>query len=302
MYSAALTSALLPKMVRLPRYLPLSRLMGASPARAAIFFLLSCPSSGSLARSVQALTGPIPLNVLKRFSFSLHRGVFLITPLMSLPVLSIHVASHSMWASLSGFVQDGAIKRRFFSSVSIWTSCLLRATRACNLWASAFLRGRITSPNRAMISASIASVLDSFPRALAKSRICLGLTTTTLRLPEYTHFNKRNLVSSRGFQRHERKLQRGKKTGDTYSPLLIIGKTLPDVIRSYEDFEGVLCYVDPSKLFHQCSSLRDAGSRCGPGSCSSLYGERCDDPRSRTRSYVSRGSRSATPFCNREQV
>ena len=76
MYSAALTSALPPKIVRFPRYLPLSRLNGARPAKALIFFRLSCPSSGSRARSMEAFTGPIPLTLLRRFSFSLHKGSF----------------------------------------------------------------------------------------------------------------------------------------------------------------------------------------------------------------------------------
>ena len=186
MYRAARTSALPAKIVRLPRYLPLSRLMGASPARAAIFFLFNCPSSGSRARRVQALTGPIPLKVLRRFSFSLHRGVFLIRLLMSFPTLLIHWASHAMWTSISAFVQEEALWRRFFSSVSIWTSCLLLATRACNLWASASFKGRtsglITSPNRAITSASMASVFASLPVAFAKSRTCFGLMTTTLSL------------------------------------------------------------------------------------------------------------------------
>ena len=43
MYSADLTSALPPKIVRFPRCLPLSRLMGARPARAADPLLVELP-------------------------------------------------------------------------------------------------------------------------------------------------------------------------------------------------------------------------------------------------------------------
>ena len=50
-----------PKIVRLPRNLPLSRLNGATPTKAATSRRLSWPSSGIWARSNAAVRGPTPL-------------------------------------------------------------------------------------------------------------------------------------------------------------------------------------------------------------------------------------------------
>src|SRR3954452_21387808 len=60
MYRQARRVALPPPTVRLPRILPLSRLNGATPTRAAAWRRVSEPSSGSSASSVRALTGPTP--------------------------------------------------------------------------------------------------------------------------------------------------------------------------------------------------------------------------------------------------
>src|SRR3954454_6148726 len=58
MYRQARRVALPPPTVRLPRILPLSRLNGATPTRAAAWRRVSEPSSGSSAGRVRALTGP----------------------------------------------------------------------------------------------------------------------------------------------------------------------------------------------------------------------------------------------------
>src|SRR5690349_15943571 len=60
MYRHARRAALPPQIARLPRILPLSRLNGATPTRAAACRRVSEPSSGSSAKSVRALTGPTP--------------------------------------------------------------------------------------------------------------------------------------------------------------------------------------------------------------------------------------------------
>src|SRR3954453_22393503 len=60
MYRQARRVALPPPAVRLPRILPLSRLNGATPTRAAAWRRVSEPSSGSSASRVRALTGPTP--------------------------------------------------------------------------------------------------------------------------------------------------------------------------------------------------------------------------------------------------
>src|SRR5438094_8722375 len=60
MYRQARRVALPPPTVRLPRILPLSRLNGATPTRAAAWRRVREPSSGNSASSVRALTGPTP--------------------------------------------------------------------------------------------------------------------------------------------------------------------------------------------------------------------------------------------------
>ena len=76
-----------------------------------------------------------------------------------------------------------ALARRFFSAVSISTSCRRRVKMAANICVCASGRGRgsgrSTSAKCASTWASRASVLAHCPVALAKSRTCRGLTTTT---------------------------------------------------------------------------------------------------------------------------
>src|SRR3954451_15221940 len=60
MYRHARNAAPPPQIARLPRILPLSRLNGATPTRAAAWRRVREPSSGSSASSVRALTGPTP--------------------------------------------------------------------------------------------------------------------------------------------------------------------------------------------------------------------------------------------------
>ena len=59
-YRMALTSARPPQIMRLPLDRLLSRLNGATPTRAAIFFRSRLPSSGKRPSSVAAATGPMP--------------------------------------------------------------------------------------------------------------------------------------------------------------------------------------------------------------------------------------------------
>ena len=69
-YSPARTGARPPQQARVPRKVPLSRLKGATPTRAAMAFRSSVPSSGSSRMRVAAVTGPIPLTVRSRASAS----------------------------------------------------------------------------------------------------------------------------------------------------------------------------------------------------------------------------------------
>ena len=60
MYKAARTWARPPHVVRVPRRVPLSRLNGATPTRAAMRWRLKAPNSGRSSTSVRAHTGPMP--------------------------------------------------------------------------------------------------------------------------------------------------------------------------------------------------------------------------------------------------
>ena len=64
-----------PQTVRLPLSVPLSRLNGATPTRAAIFLRSRVPSSGSSAMRVRAVTSPMPGTLLSRSSVSRQAGV-----------------------------------------------------------------------------------------------------------------------------------------------------------------------------------------------------------------------------------
>src|ERR1039457_1463898 len=63
MDNARRTSPRPPRMERLPRKAPLSRLNGASPARAATSFLDNVPSSGMAASKAEAVRAPHALDL-----------------------------------------------------------------------------------------------------------------------------------------------------------------------------------------------------------------------------------------------
>src|SRR3954469_2215628 len=60
MYSTLRTEVLPPAMVLRPRIRPESRLIGATPTRAASWWRPMVPNSGSSARRVRAVTSPMP--------------------------------------------------------------------------------------------------------------------------------------------------------------------------------------------------------------------------------------------------
>jgi hypothetical protein len=68
-------------MARFPRILPLSRLNGATPTRAAAWRRVREPSSGSSARSVRALTSPTPGTERNSASLARQTALSRITPL-----------------------------------------------------------------------------------------------------------------------------------------------------------------------------------------------------------------------------
>src|SRR5882724_97452 len=75
MYRTRRTGARPPVTMRRPRSVPLSRLNGATPTRAAILRRVSRPSSGRSAMRVNAVTGPIPGTERRRSSASRQPGL-----------------------------------------------------------------------------------------------------------------------------------------------------------------------------------------------------------------------------------
>src|SRR5713226_3531425 len=182
-YRTRRTWARPPQIQRLPCKLPLSRLNGASPARAAICLRLSAPSSGKCASRVLESTLPTPGTERSNSSRSRHRGVSRINSARSSSKPESRFSNQRMCSSTLRCKTFGALARRFFSAVSISTNWRRRVTSASSAWACSFANGRASgrtaSPKRASTSASSRSVLASRPVARAKSRTCLGLTIAT---------------------------------------------------------------------------------------------------------------------------
>jgi hypothetical protein len=131
-----------PWMKRRPRWDPLSRLIGATPARAAIWRRLRVPSSGSLARKVARVTGPTPGTEASRSSLARHTGLVRRARPMSRSSSSIAWASQSRWSSRRGRSGGASWRRRTFSAARISTSWRRRATRSIRAWRAASGRGR----------------------------------------------------------------------------------------------------------------------------------------------------------------
>src|SRR3954471_22676903 len=83
MYSTLRTEVLPPAMVLRPRIRPESRLIGATPTRAASWWRPMLPNSGSSARRVRAVTSPIPGTDFRSASASRQAGEVLIAWPMS---------------------------------------------------------------------------------------------------------------------------------------------------------------------------------------------------------------------------
>src|SRR6187551_2380246 len=85
-------------MARRPRSVPLSRLKGATPARAAICLRPRLPSSGSSAIRVDAVTRPTPGGLSSRSTFSSQIGVCLIVWSTSYSLIASAFCRYSMCA------------------------------------------------------------------------------------------------------------------------------------------------------------------------------------------------------------
>src|SRR5215218_3682936 len=137
MYNAALTVALPPHTVRLPRKAPESLLSGATPTKAASCLGGRLPSSGSSAKSVLATTGPTPGTPRSSSSFSRQVGLSSIASSRSRSMRESSFSNHLTCASRrlrTALVV--ATPRRLFSAVSIPTTCRRRAVISANAWAS----------------------------------------------------------------------------------------------------------------------------------------------------------------------
>ena len=150
MYRTCLTLARPPQTVRCPRILPLSRLIGATPTRLAICLRFKVPSSGSSANRVTDRTWPTPGTLLSRSSRIRQRGLWrMVSPRPSSSLVS-SFSSQAMCRRMPLRTGLVAVPSRFFSAVSIVTTCRRRANWASNAcaWASGRgrARGRIARP------------------------------------------------------------------------------------------------------------------------------------------------------------
>ena len=183
MYRALRTLARPPRIERLPRFLPLSQLKGATPTSDEIFLRSSCPRSGNSANKVVAVTGPTPGTERRRLSFSRHTTLFLSWSSSSLSNSFCSASSQAMCFLSLGWMDLWVVWRRFFSAASISTIWrrLTRAACSSMVCSSGITRGsgRVASPKWANTEASILSVLARRPSHLAKSRTWRGLKTAT---------------------------------------------------------------------------------------------------------------------------
>ncbi len=184
MYRARLTSPRPPRIRRWPRYRPLSWLMGARPTSEAISCRLSRPNSGSSATRVELVVEPTPGTLSMRSRFARQSSSDSISLATALSIAAICWSNTFRTRSivrLADLTVDWCLRVRSMARSAI--SCRLRVTKAFN--SSCFsevlgvVRGRTCWANKASTCASISSVFASRPRALAKSRTCLGFTTAT---------------------------------------------------------------------------------------------------------------------------
>src|SRR5256885_1565296 len=170
-------------MERRPRMTPLSRLNGAKPTKAAIARRSSWPSSGKETSRVLEVILPTPLKLRRSSSLARHAGEALRAAVISTSSLSISFSSQSMCALMRLRVGPCISARRFTSCTRIATSWRRRTSSSASLRVSSSGRrtisGSIACPKAAITWASMRSFLARRPVALAKSRICRGLTTAT---------------------------------------------------------------------------------------------------------------------------
>ena len=183
MYKAARTVARPPQIVRLPRMVPLSRLIGARPTNAATCLRSRVPSSGRSASSVTLTTGPMPGTLRSRSSCSRQSGLARTAWLSSLSTPFRRLRSHVMcsWMSerMALALSCGGSPQRSASRPAGGGVSPGHPAPAWRHPGNGRTAGRTASAKWASTWASMASVLASLPIALAKSRTWRGLTATT---------------------------------------------------------------------------------------------------------------------------
>ena len=184
MYSAARTVALPPQQLRLPRRVPLSRLRGATPTKAAICWRVRAPVSGSSAKRVRERTGPTPGTLCSRLSVSRQDMALVQGP----PQVLIQRPQLLLQPLDVGLETRAQARERALEPVALGSEHDDELPPPCQQGAQGL-----------GFWASRVSVLASLPVARAKSRTWRGLTTTTGRLvaaKAATKLNSRPPVAS----------------------------------------------------------------------------------------------------------
>ncbi len=117
---------------------------------------------------------PHPGTLCNSSSFSCHTGLWRMASAKLVLVCCSSHSSHVICVRRRVRIGDGALRRRFFSAVSISSSCRRQVNSTAKVRVSAFGSGRgwrrMTSANCANTWALSASILAKCPLALAKSR------------------------------------------------------------------------------------------------------------------------------------
>ena len=116
-----------PQIVRVPRRVPLSRVKGATPPRAASRWRLSVPNSGRSSSSVRAQTGPMPGTRRSNSSRSRQTGLARRVVSRSSSSAARRSLSQVIGAWISAWRRRGALPRRFCSAVRMATNGRRRA-------------------------------------------------------------------------------------------------------------------------------------------------------------------------------
>src|SRR5215211_782546 len=255
MYSTLRTDVLPPAIVLRPHIRPESRLIGATPTRAASWCRPMVPNSGTSARRVRAVTSPMPGTDFRSASASRQTGEVLIAWPMSWSTAASSFCRKRTWRSslfarclsttwprrLVSMPIISMIWRRLPTSSARWLLSGSGRGRACGLTRSA---------KRAITSASSVSVLARRPMALAKSRIP-GEVTDLARVDDTQRQPGAGEGRRDGCFKAARRLQDDKgdgqiaeAAGEAVQPLCVSRDAEGLTRRSEMDVEAIFGHVD----------------------------------------------------------